>query len=182
MIRRSGVRSCLIGLLILVASHPGAAQSAAERDTTLSFLGFQPGASVAHLNHQLDSLHAGRLRCDHAKADPHVSECRALVTVAALGGPVNLWLSAMDSVAGVLTLSADVTPDQLDRWREALAGPYGAVDARVQGSQWMMQWVRRGRMVRLTWRSERGRRVASVSLVDGHVLDAWGRTRARARR
>jgi hypothetical protein len=29
-------------------------------------------------------------------------------------------------------------------------------------------------MIRLTWRSERGGRTMSVSLVDGHVLDAWG--------
>jgi hypothetical protein len=39
----------------------------------------------------------------------------------------------------------------------------------------MMQWVRRGRMLRLTWKTDRGDRVASVSLVDGRVLDAWGR-------
>ena len=38
----------------------------------------------------------------------------------------------------------------------------------------MMQWVRRGRMLRLTWRTERGERTASVSLVDGRVLDGWG--------
>jgi hypothetical protein len=40
-----------------------------------------------------------------------------------------------------------------------------------------MQWVRQGRMLRLTWRIERGKKVASVSLVDGRVLDAWGRDR-----
>ena len=44
----------------------------------------------------------------------------------------------------------------------------------------MMQWVRRGRMLRLTWRKERGDKVASVSLVDGRVLDGWGRDRARS--
>ena len=56
---------------------------------------------------------------------------------------------------------------------------YGQVGARAQGTQWMMQWVRRGRMLRLTWRQERGDKVASVSLVDGRVLDGWGRDRAR---
>ena len=45
----------------------------------------------------------------------------------------------------------------------------------------MMQWVRRGRMLRLTWRAEKGAKVASVSLVDGRVLDAWGRSRARTK-
>ncbi|HWN18450.1 MAG TPA: hypothetical protein VNO19_05990, partial [Gemmatimonadales bacterium] len=53
---------------------------------------------------------------------------------------------------------------------------YGRVGPRIQGAQWMLQWVRRGRMIRLTWRLERGEKVASVSLVDGHVLDGWGRS------
>jgi hypothetical protein len=33
-------------------------------------------------------------------------------------------------------------------------------------------------MLRLTWRTERGGRMASVSLVDGRVLDDWGRARS----
>jgi hypothetical protein len=33
--------------------------------------------------------------------------------------------------------------------------------------------------MRLTWRVGGGERVASVSLVDGRVLDAWGRNRPR---
>jgi hypothetical protein len=41
----------------------------------------------------------------------------------------------------------------------------------------MMQWVRQGRMLRLTWRIEKSQKLASVSLVDGHLLDDWGRTR-----
>jgi hypothetical protein len=42
----------------------------------------------------------------------------------------------------------------------------------------MMQWVRQGRMMRLTWRVSSSERVASVSLVDGHILDSWGRTKS----
>ena len=49
------------------------------------------------------------------------------------------------------------------------------VDANVQGTQWMLQWVRQGRMLRLTWRIDKGAKMASVSLVDGRVLDGWGR-------
>ena len=41
----------------------------------------------------------------------------------------------------------------------------------------MMQWVRQGRMMRLTWRTEKDNKPVSVSLVDGRVLDAWGRDR-----
>jgi hypothetical protein len=37
-------------------------------------------------------------------------------------------------------------------------------------------------MLRLTWRIEKGEKTASVSLVDGSVLDAWGHGRATPRR
>jgi hypothetical protein len=109
-----------------------------------------------------------------------VHECRASLRELEFGATVEVWLSAMDSLAGVMTLSARVGPLQLDRWRETLEARYGRVGKRVQGSQSMLQWVRRGRMLRLTWRVERGEKVASVSLVDGHVLDGWGRSRAQA--
>jgi hypothetical protein len=39
----------------------------------------------------------------------------------------------------------------------------------------MMQWVRSQQMIRLTWRVENNQKVASVSLVDGPVLDGWER-------
>jgi len=44
----------------------------------------------------------------------------------------------------------------------------------------MLQWVRRGRMLRLTWRLEGTGKVASVSLVDGRVLDNWARGSGQA--
>lgn len=93
-------------------------------------------------------------------------------------GPLHLWASAMDSVAGIVTLSAAVDSGTLRRWRSDLERRYGRVAPKTQGSQTMMQWVRRGRMIRLTWRTERGELTASVSLVDGRVLDAWGAGRA----
>ena len=179
MNRTRAGRGGLVGLLLALASHPAVAQSAAPRDSTLSFFGFRAGATVAELGARLQRIDGSRLRCDHAKADSHVAECRATVGDPDLGGPVNLWMSAIDSVSGVMTLSADVSPDQLDSWRAELEKSYGRVGAQVQGNQWMMQWVRRGRMIRLTWRMEKGNRTASVSLIDGHVLDAWGRARSR---
>jgi len=179
--RTFAARGGLAALLLALASHPAAAQSAAPRDSALSFFGFRAGARVADLAARLQRLDGTRLRCDHAKADSHVSECRATVADPDLGGPVNLWMSAIDSVSGVMTLSADVSPDQLDGWRAELEKSYGRVGAQVQGNQWMMQWVRRGRMIRLTWRTEKQNRTASVSLIDGHVLDAWGRARAHAK-
>jgi hypothetical protein len=112
--------------------------------------------------------------------DSRVTECRAQLRDQEQGSVLDVWISAIDSVAGVMTLSAPLAPEQLVQWQVALEGRYGRVGTRVQGTQRMLQWVRRGRMLRLTWRLERGRKVASVSLVDGHVLDAWGRSRLQS--
>ena len=98
-----------------------------------------------------------------------------------LGGTVDLWISAIDSVAGIITMSrGPSTPISSTAGGEAHRRELRpGRRARSQGAQWMMQWVRRGRMLRLTWRRRRGEKIASVSLVDGRVLDAWGRSRAR---
>jgi hypothetical protein len=162
-------------LLSLLPGAPGLAHSVpAPADTApLEFHGFRAGARLDEIQALVRGLDGGRLRCDQAKADRHVTECRAVLTGAELGGPVDLWISAIDSVAGVITISGGVAADQLDRWRQTIERRYGRVDAQVQGSQWMMQWVRRGRMLRLTWRIDGGEKVASVSLVDGRVLDGW---------
>ena len=77
----------------------------------------------------------------------------------------------------VLTLSGPVNAAQLTDWKDTLENRFGSVGARVQGTQWMMQWVRQGRMLRLTWRIEKSQKLASVSLVDGRLLDDWGKTR-----
>lgn len=142
--------------------------------SALQFHGFRAGARLHELDGLIRSLDGGRLRCDRSTRDHRVSECRGTVKDSALGGPVKVWVSAIDSIAGVITLSAGVDDETLDRWRGRIESDYGRVGAKAQGSQWMMQWVRRGRMLRLTWRTDRGGRTASVSLVDGRVLDAWG--------
>jgi hypothetical protein len=167
---------CLL-LFLLAVARPAPAELVPADTAPLEFHGFRAGATLVELQTLLQALDGGHLRCARAKADPRVSECRAAVTDVELGERVNLWVSAIDSVASVITLSSPVSAGQLDRWRQAIERRYGRVDATVQGSQWMMQWVRRGRMLRLTWRIERGQKVASVSLVDGRVLDAWGRDR-----
>jgi hypothetical protein len=109
--------------------------------------------------------------------DRRVMECRAVLREPDDGNTVQLWASAIDSASGVITLAAAVPQTQLDRWRQILQERYGQVGPRVQGTQRMLQWVRSGRMLRLTWRLERTGKVASVSLVDGRVLDNWGRSR-----
>jgi hypothetical protein len=164
------------GMLLLGASRPSV--GAMRPDTSnLQFLGFRAGARLDEIDTRLRRLGGHSLRCRRSKVDPRVMECRATLSEPEQGGEVNLWISAIDSAAGIMTLSGRVGQGQLERWRQALQAQYGTVDPRTQGPQSMLQWVRRGRMMRLTWRLERSGKIASVSLVDGHVLDAWGRSR-----
>lgn len=180
LLRSSSALLAALAVTVLCAA-PLSAQSVAVASTPLEFFGFRPGASLQDIAARVRSIDGGTLRCDRARSDRRVTECRGSVYDPDLGGQVDLWLSAIDSVAAVLTLSSEVEPDQLDRWRNELEESYGRVGAKVQGSQWMMQWVRSGRMARLTWKVQRNERTASVSLVDGHVLDGWGRDRSRTR-
>jgi hypothetical protein len=160
----------------LVASAPAIPHPSAPQDTTpLSFLGVRAGAALEELSAEL-RRRQGHLRCRQAKADSAVRECRGTLPDSS-AGELAVWASTMDGVAGVITLAAPVSPAVLAAWRDDLARRYGRVTAVAQGAQRMMQWVRRGRMLRLTWRAEGSGTTASVSLVDGRVLDRWGRRR-----
>ena len=166
----------LLSALALAAPVPQAramTTGIAQDTSALRFHRYRAGARLDELAGVIRG-HDGRLRCDRARRDRRVMECRGTVRDSALGVPVEVWVSAIDSVSGVLTLSAELDAKTLDRWRRRIEASYGRVTIRAQGSQRMMQWVRRGRMLRLTWRTERGKRTASVSLVDGRVLDRWG--------
>ena len=170
------VRALAMASLLLAPTLLGANAATTAPDTAgLQFLGFRAGARLDELQLHLRGIGGSRMRCRQSRVDRRVNECRAVLNDKE-GGSVQLWVSAMDSLAGVITLSGVLAPGQLERWRETLEESYGRAGPRVQGAQWMLQWVRRGRMIRLTWRLERGGKVASVSLVDGHVLDGWGRS------
>ncbi|HEX5387071.1 MAG TPA: hypothetical protein VFW66_10250 [Gemmatimonadales bacterium] len=162
------------------AAAPERTAGAAAPDTAaLEFHGFRASETLADLAAHLHALGGTSLHCRRAHADRRITECRGRLADSSFGGAVDVWVSAVDSAVSVLTLSGSVDPAQLDAWRSDLEASYGRVGATVQGPQWMMQWVRRGRMIRLTWRLTQGAKVASVALVDGRVLDAWGRDRAR---
>jgi hypothetical protein len=174
----TAVRTVVLATFVLLPSRGGVgAVQPATDSAALTFLGFRAGARLDELSFRLTNSGGGALRCQRSRADQRVSECRASLRGTAGEPPVELWISAIDSMAGVMTLSAKVDSAQLDSWRGLLEDRYGRVATRAQGTQRMLQWVRRGRMIRLTWRMERHTRVASVSLVDGHVLDSWGRSR-----
>jgi hypothetical protein len=165
--------ACGAWLAATALAHAG---PPATQDTTpLAFLGIRAGTPLEELSAELRRRH-GHLRCRDARSDPRVRECRGALPDS-LAGEVAVWVSTMDGTAGVITLSAPVTDSGLRAWRDDLARRYGGVTTAAQGTQRMMQWVRRGRMLRLTWRTERTGTTASVSLVDGRVLDRWGRER-----
>lgn len=152
---------------------PPAGMSSLQDTSALRFLGITAGASLQEISSEV-GRRRGQMRCEKARTDPRVRECRGTLPDSAKPGGVALWVSALDSAAGVITLSAPVDPATLRAWRDQLTRRYGAVGTTTQGSQKMMQWVRRGRMLRLTWRPEGDSTTASVSLVDGRVLDRWG--------
>jgi hypothetical protein len=171
------VRALVLASLLLVPTVHGANAAPTAPDTSvLEFLGFRAGARLDELALHIGGMGGSKMHCRRSRIDVRVSECRAALRQPQLGGSVELWVSAMDSVAGVIMLSGVLAPGQLEQWRQVLETRYGRVGARSQGTQSTLQWVRRGRMIRLTWRLERGEKVASVSLVDGRVLDGWGRS------
>jgi hypothetical protein len=147
----------------------------AQDTTPLAFLGIPAGVTLRELSAELHRRR-GHLRCRRAKSDPTVRECRGTLPDSS-AGELAVWVSTIDSAAGVITLSAPLSATALAAWQGELARRYGQVRAVAQGTQRMMQWVRRGRMLRLTWRAEATGTTASVSLVDGRVLDRWGRKR-----
>ncbi len=159
------------------APIPALPPMSSQQDTSaLHFLGIRAGASLQEISAEVHRRR-GKLHCDQAQTDPRVHECRGTLPDSAGAIGVAIWVSAIDSAAGVIALSAPVSPATLRAWRDQLTRHYGAVETATQGKQKMMQWVRRGRMLRLTWRPEGQGTTASVSLVDGLVLDRWGRDR-----
>jgi hypothetical protein len=159
-------------LALLLAPAPLSAQAAPATDP-LAIFGIKAGAQVREVADIIADRDGGQLRCDRSKVDLRVEECRATVSVPEAAEPLELWMSAIDSVTSVLTVAGNFAPDELDQLRSSLERRYGRVDAKAQNSQWMMQWVRKGTMIRLTWRAQQGAKATSVALIDGNVLDAW---------
>jgi hypothetical protein len=158
-----------------LAVTPLAGQAGIRGDPALSAVGFSPGESLSAVAARVHELGGATLACDQSRADRRVLDCRALMKDS-LGHHFDLWLSAVDSAASVLTLSTTLADTALAAWQRALVRHYGPAGIQSQGPQRMMQWVRQNTMLRLTWRIEDGRAVASISLVDGALLDAWGRS------
>ena len=147
----------------------------------LQFSGFEVGQNLSAVAGRAGAL-GGSLRCDRSRSDPTLHDCRAQLTDSA-GRRMDLWLSAVDSGASVMTIAARVSAVQLAGWQRELLTRHGSAREVQQGAQHAMQWIHANTMLRLTWRPEGDETMASVSLVDGARLDAWGRrTERRIRR
>jgi hypothetical protein len=155
-------------LVCLCAATPAGAQGAG-----LSFYGFRAGATLAATDAQVRLLLGTGLSCQRSKADPRLQECRATVADPVVQTPVSIWLAAIDSLTGVVTVSATLPTADFVRWRDEIERAYGPQPATVQDAQGMAQWIFGTQMLRLTWRAGAGRVEASVSIVDGPVLDGW---------
>ena len=130
------VRALALASLLLAPTLLGANAPTPAPDTAgLQFLGFRAGARLDELQRHLRGIGGSRLRCRQSKVDRRVNECRAVLNDHESGGSVELWVSAMDSLAGVITLSGVVAPGQLERWRGTLEGSYGRVGTRIQGAR-----------------------------------------------
>lgn len=173
--------ACSVPLMLVLVCLPGPvlSQVAIPDTTPLSFSEVPAGASLDLLSETIHRAGGSRLRCVRSRQDRSVQECRGSLKVPGGAAPVDIWLSAVDSLAGIITFKQTGSSAALDRWRNDLEQRYGTVATQVQGPQRMKQWVRRGRMIRLTWRREAGGTTVSVSLVDGRVLDGWGQRRVK---
>lgn len=79
--------------------------------------------------------------------------------------------SLISGAAAILLLTAPAPDAEVSQWIAELSARYGQVEPHRAQGQETWQWVRRRQMIRLTTRLEQGRRVVSVSLVDGPLLD-----------
>ncbi|MBM4187132.1 MAG: hypothetical protein FJ206_07450 [Gemmatimonadetes bacterium] len=114
----------------------------------------------------------GRLSCRASSVDRRFAECGATLTAAPDGRRWELLASMVDGTGAVLLLKTSVEAPDVAAMRAQLTTDLGRPNYRKQGEQQSFEWIRSGRMLRLTSRPERGKTVVSVSLVEGSVLDA----------
>lgn len=142
---------------------------------SLRFFGFRVGTTLTATAGRVTELAGTTLACERSTADRRVMDCRSVFPDPITSDTVDLWLSAVDSLVAILTVSGSVSPVQFHAWRSSLVSAYGEATMAEQGSQSMLQWIRHRQMLRLTWREFSDSTLASVSLIDGPILDGWDR-------
>lgn len=112
--------------------------------------------------------HGATLRCQPTR-EPRIAACSATATLD--GQVATLTVSLVDGLIGVVLVAARLPAEQVANWHAALVEAYGDVAPQRRPGQESFQWIRGGQMLRLTVRRETAGLVASVSLVDGALLD-----------
>jgi hypothetical protein len=172
----AGPRAWLWWIAVLVAAPSVAAQTPSwTRLPSLRFFGFRAGISLDAASERVGDLSGTALACEQSTVDRGVMDCRSTFPDPITSDPVDLWLAVRDSLVAILTISGPVSPVQFQAWRSSLVSAYGETEVVEQGSQSMLQWIRHRQMLRLTWRTFTDSTAASVSLIDGPLLDGWGR-------
>lgn len=142
----------------------------------LGLLGLAPGLVQSDLQDRVAKL-GGRLACRSSAVDRRFAECTAMLASAPDGRRWELLASLVDGTSAVILLKTGLSGPDLEILRSSLVTELGRPNYRKQGEQQSFEWVRSGRMMRMTSRPERGRVQLSVSLVEGSVLDALSASR-----
>ncbi len=140
----------------------------AQAPPALEFAGLRPGMSRADADSVL-RIQGASLACQPTR-QPRIHACSAQLRDP-VTGPRTVTVSLVDGRAGIVLVAGPASAQTIADWHAALVDRYGAVGVSRQPGQESFQWVRRNQMLRLTVRRETGGLVASVSLVDGALLD-----------
>ncbi|MDZ4674942.1 MAG: hypothetical protein SGI84_10835 [Gemmatimonadota bacterium] len=151
--------------LVVGGSVPVSAQSS---QAPLTFRGLRAAMTRAGADSVL-VRHGTSLRCRPTR-EPRIEACSAQATLD--GQVATLTVSLVDGLVGIALVSARLPAEQVADWHATLVNAYGEVDPQRRPGQESFQWIRARQMLRLTVRREAGGLVASVSLLDGRLLDS----------
>jgi hypothetical protein len=155
-----------LALLGLAVASPLRGQAPAA----LQVHGLEPGIAQADLGTRVGQL-GGKLACHGSTANSRLGECLATLSRAPDHRGWTLRASLVEGTAAILILTSPISDRDLDRLREQLIADFGRPNLRNQGAVRSYEWIRSGRMMRLTTNGAADWREVSISLVDGAVLD-----------
>lgn len=159
----------LLILALLLAAGGVFPHATHAQDPALEFLGLRPGMPREAFASAVEDL-GGQVRCQPT-AERRMQACSGTIPDPAAGA-LRVTASLVDEHLGVALVAASLPAGRISDWHAELSGRYGDVAARRSPGQESFQWIRDRRMIRLTVRRETGGLVASVSLVDGRLLDS----------
>lgn len=154
----------------LLALSAGSGSPLAAQDPDLEVFGLAPGRPLAALQAQFAKLGA-KPACKKSPAEPRLTECTGALSASPDRRSWSLTASVVDDTAGVLMLRTSVDLRSRDGIREDWVARFGRPNLRKRGDQESYEWIRGGRMLRLSSRPEGGRYHLLATLVDGAVLE-----------